>query len=250
MGFCGEQTICINHGDHITGSRLRCRSWQCDECFPRRLSELRDLAASGYPDAFLTLTTRRGSYDSPDDAAAAMAKALRHLMQWIRRQQGWDRIPYLAIFEEHKSGWPHLHVLLRMPYVDQAELSTEWHRLTGSPIVDIRRIKSQRQASQYVAKYASKGPGRFDGCKRYWRTRHYVCNPALAGLDKPLADGTGWRQADPIEWVAWWYQGLGWTVGWESEDHWIGRKDGYQGGADPPEPPPPHMQRDAARGAW
>lgn len=247
MPFCGSTTGCVQHGSELRASRLRCRSWQCDECFPRRLSQLRDLAAAGYPDAFLTLTTRKDSYDSPDAAAQAMVKALRHLMQWIRRSNGWDRIQYLAVFEEHKSGWPHLHVLLRMAYVPQDELSAEWYRLTGSPIIHIRRVNSQRQASRYIAKYASKGPGAFDGVKRYWRTQGYVLDPALAGQDKPVHDGPGWMQWDDIETIGWWYSELGWNVCWDSEHHWTATREDGLGMTGPPQPAPQRIIQEAHR---
>lgn len=243
MAFCGQQSLVVNCSDHTRASRLKCRSWGCPECFGRRLRQLRDLASAGYPDAFLTLTTRRGSYDSPDEAARAMVKALRHLLQWIRRSEGWDRIPYLAIFEQHKSGWPHLHVLLRMPYVPQAELSAEWYRLTGSPIVHITRIKSQRHASRYVAKYASKGPGAFDGTKRYWRSQSYVLDLELGCPKKAVHDGECNRSRDSLEALAWWFEQTGWHVGWESDDHWEAVPLPCQGGSDARGPPPPEIPR-------
>jgi len=52
---------------------------------------------------------------------------------------------------------PHLHVITGGGYIQQRMLSKEWQRITGeSFIVDIRAIKDQAKASDYVARYASK----------------------------------------------------------------------------------------------
>lgn len=46
-------------------------------------------------------------------------------------------------------------------------------RLIGAPIVDIRRVHSQKQVANYIAKYVGKEPHRFETCKRYWTTRSW-----------------------------------------------------------------------------
>lgn len=46
--------------------------------------------------------------------------------------------------------------------------------LTGSPIVDIRRVPNTNRIANYVAKYVGKEPHKFIRCKRYWSTRDYV----------------------------------------------------------------------------
>lgn len=55
------------------------------------------------------------------------------------------------------SWHPHLHCLLTSSYIPQKLLSATWKTITGdSDIVDIRRIWGNKQASDYVARYASR----------------------------------------------------------------------------------------------
>ena len=218
MPFCGQRTLIVHQPDHVSGSPLRCRSWGCEYCFQHRLRALRTLAASGEPDKFLTLTLRRDSHDTPDDAAVAMSRALRSLLQWVRRHYHVKHIAYLAVFEAHKSGWPHLHVLLRMPYVPQAELSAEWERLTGSPVVYITAIRSRRGASVYIAKYVSKGPGKWEGVKRYWRSQSYALDSDDGQQHLPVADRSYYVSAHSIDVAADRYILAGWLVEWPTDN--------------------------------
>jgi len=52
---------------------------------------------------------------------------------------------------------PHLHILCHSAYLDQKDLSREWHIATGdSYIVDISLVEDAGQAAGYVAKYTAK----------------------------------------------------------------------------------------------
>ncbi len=52
---------------------------------------------------------------------------------------------------------PHLHCLIDSKYMPQALLSTVWERITkGSRIVDIRQVRSPKEAAEYVARYAAR----------------------------------------------------------------------------------------------
>ena len=96
------------------------------------------------------------------------------------------------MFEKTKTGWPHLHILCRMPYVPQAWLSRRMGELIDSPVVDIRALHNVRKAAAYVAKYIAKHPHRFEGCKRYWRSQDWVLDPI--DDDAPVMDGReGWK---------------------------------------------------------
>jgi len=91
----------------------------------------------------------------------------------LRRRYGHDSINYFAVVEETKQGEPHLHILLRSPYIPQAFISDCMRDLIGAPIVDIRRIRSARDVVTYVAKYITKAPKQFGTAKRYWSSRDY-----------------------------------------------------------------------------
>jgi len=71
-------------------------------------------------------------------------------------------------------------------------------KYTGSPVVWIRAIQSTKQAARYVSKYVSKGPGRFTGCKRYWRSQDYILEHLK---DKPIHDSgrTWWLSPYEVE---------------------------------------------------
>ena len=110
----------------------------------------------------------------------------------ICRRQGIKRFPYFCVFEATKAGEPHLHILARMPYVDQAWLSVQMAALIDAPICDIRAVKSARHVAYYLAKYVGKDPHHFGTCKRYWTTRDWR-------VEYPVPE-----EPDPI-WTDLWY---------------------------------------------
>lgn len=48
-----------------------------------------------------------------------------------------------------------------------------WEEITGSYMVDIRKIDSRGKAALYVSKYIGKDLAAFPGCKRWWRSHGY-----------------------------------------------------------------------------
>ena len=152
---------------------MRCRSWGCDECQPRRKKQLIALARSGKPDTFITLTVNPATNIDPARRARALARAWPKVVKAAKRKYGYKSIPYLCVFEATKRGEPHLHILCRVKWIDQRWLSSMMRELIGAPIVDIRRVRSTDQAAHYISKYVGKEPGHFNSCKRYWRTQDY-----------------------------------------------------------------------------
>ncbi|MEE8540002.1 MAG: hypothetical protein V3S54_09300 [Woeseiaceae bacterium] len=98
------------------------------------------------------------------------------------RRYNLKALPFLAVFEKTKRGEPHLHILLRTVYLDQAWLSDQMKELIGAPIVDIRSLTSAAKIANYVTKYIAKDPHKFIGTKRYWSSRDYL-------LPDPKEDG-------------------------------------------------------------
>jgi len=125
-------------------------------------------AASGEPQRFLTLTVNPDSGGSPYDRLMALSGAWNVLVKRLRRLYPGKEVEYLAIVEETKAGEPHLHILLRSPFVPQRLISDAMSELIGAPIVDIRKIKTMREVIRYVAKYIAKAPAQFGSAKRYW----------------------------------------------------------------------------------
>lgn len=152
---------------------LYCRSWNCEHCRPKRKAQLLALAASGEPNRFLTLTVNPRIGTSPEHRLKLLSHAWKVLVKRLRRTHGKHAIDYLAVVEQTKAGEPHLHILLRSPFIAQRLISAAMDELIEAPIVDIRAIKNQRQVVHYVAKYITKAPEQFGSAKRYWHSKAY-----------------------------------------------------------------------------
>lgn len=186
-------------GDEVHGRALLCKRWQCLLCGPLRAAQLREQAMSGNPTTFITLTSRYIEGGDPAEAARRLVHAWRMTLQRGMREKRFDRLQYIAVFEETKQGWPHLHVLLRAPYVPQTWLSKAMADYSDSPIVDIRAVQRRERAAAYVAKYVSKCTMRWEGCKRYW------CTQAWRQVERAWETGAdGLRRSWAILEKFWW----------------------------------------------
>lgn len=217
MTFCQEWSLVKREEKRVEAEPLYCRSWRCDVCAPGRKNQLMAEAFAGQPTTFLTLTHIRRPGDNPNLIAKDLARAFQILMKRIKRKLGKTRIPYLAVFEATKQGWPHLHVLLRMPYVEQAWISEQMDQLVGSPIVDIRRITNQKRAAWYVAKYAGKEPHKFGTCKRYWQTQDYDLRGDDADPRQERGTGRWQPENQSVLGLAHQLQAQGWQLQWEKD---------------------------------
>jgi len=168
--LCGEGTRVKRDAETIRAVTLRCRSWTCPECAPRRRRELIALAASGRPETFITLTCNPAMPGEPYEKARALASAWRTIVRRAKKRWRYNKLEYIAVFEATKAGWPHLHILARVKWIDQRWLSDQMKALTNAPIVDIRRADQPGRAATYIAKYIGKDAHHFGTCKRYWST--------------------------------------------------------------------------------
>jgi hypothetical protein len=132
---------------------LGCRKWSCDVCGPRKRSILIRRIVKASPTKFITLSCRHEH--GPEHQLKTITKALPKLITQIRKSIG--DIEYLRALEYCKDGYPHYHLLARVKYIDQADLSTMWTNLTSAPVVDIR--KAHGRSTSYVSKYMSKATG-------------------------------------------------------------------------------------------
>jgi hypothetical protein len=153
---------------------------------------LKKIAAAGEPTTFLTLTVNPTFGTSPEDRARHLVSAFRTMLKRASRKFTKQPLHYLAVFERTKKGEPHLHVLMRAPYIPQAWISETMAALINAPIVDIRKVHNRAVAAAYIAKYVSKGPQQFATLKRYWMTRGYHLTKVKRSKD---ADewSSGWR---------------------------------------------------------
>jgi len=134
-------------------------------------------AVGGKPTTLLTITVNPDHLDSPHARAVELSHAWRRLRRAIMKRQKLEALPFIAVFERTKKGEPHLHILLRAPFIPQRWVSAWLKREIGAPVCDIRRVKGTSQAAAYIAKYVGKDPQRFVGTKRYWSSQDYDVRP-------------------------------------------------------------------------
>lgn len=107
---------------------------------------------------FLTLTLQ-----SSDDPLADQISSLYSAFVKLRRLKRMTRdcaggIWFFQItFNSNTRQWhPHLHIAMDSEYIPHKWLSEQWEQITSdSKIVDIRAIHRQKQAAEYIARYAA-----------------------------------------------------------------------------------------------
>jgi len=192
MTICREWTLVKHLPEYRYARPLKCRSWSCEFCRPDRRRKLLAQAAAGNPTRFVTLTVNPAIGTDPADRLDKLANAWRIIVKRLRRKWPNAEIEYLCVVEETKAGEPHLHILLRSPFIPQALLSSYMAELTGSPVVDIRKVGDVHKAVAYVAKYIAKAPAQFGSRKRYWMTKKWEpkWEPETDELDRPAVPWT------------------------------------------------------------
>lgn len=171
--LCSECSI-VNHGERkIRAITLYCRSWGCPICLPKRRNKLTREAAVGEPNRFLTLTTKYDPAGDPVAEAVRQGVAFRQFFRAYRNRFPGKDCAFFVVREATKNGWPHLHAVIRGPWLDQKWASKVWEALTGSPIVHVRFVDKGRGCAKYLAKYIGKDPHRFGTTKRYWCSRNW-----------------------------------------------------------------------------
>lgn len=173
MGICSDLTYVKSNAFDGTITPLRCKRWSCDHCAPINRQKVIGIARRAKPDAMLTLTLRPNENETPDEMAGRLKAALRLLRLRLKRHGRFSNFHFMAVFERHKSGFPHLHLLLKSQYIPWRWLRSTWEGITGSHEVHIRKISSQGLEAFYVAKYIGKDLAGFRGCKRWWRSYGY-----------------------------------------------------------------------------
>jgi len=117
----------------------------------------------------ITLTNAPSPTHTPEQAFRAASIAVNTLVKRIRRHYPRDPFEYLLVWELHKNGYPHAHLLVRSTYIPQHVLSAWWTELTGNPVVDVRRAGGPWGAARYVSKYLTKSLAVPPNMK-HWRT--------------------------------------------------------------------------------
>jgi hypothetical protein len=131
-----------------------CKRWTCPYCGRVKRAKLEADIKTARPNRFVTLTTCGHESESPRQIFDWTRRQISELAKVIRRE-GRD-FEYLRALEATKTGYPHYHLLVRSPYLDQKELSRHWCHFTRAYIVDIRSLTKDEAAAKYVMKYLTK----------------------------------------------------------------------------------------------
>ena len=187
MPLCSDRTL-VNANSAVGEiAALKCKRWSCENCNADNRWRVMQQAKRGAPDLFMTLSHIEGSKLTPDEAARDMKRGLVLLRRMIERRFGIKNIPFIVVFEKTKKGWPHMHLLLRGPYMHWQVLRGMWKQITGAFEVDVRRIPRKEQVLFYITKYLGKDLHAFAGCKRWWKSQNYLSEPD----DRPLPEMFG-----------------------------------------------------------
>lgn len=226
--LCRQATIVKQYVHHLVVNPLRCRCWHCPECEGMRLAGLAQMAREGRPTTFLTFTMRGDETSDHAEQARTIKWAWTNMRRLICRKYKIKHIPFLAIFEETQKGVPHLHVLARMGFVDQAWLSEQWERMTGAFKVDIRAVRSVKGVARYVSKYVSKAPKMWEGTKRYWRSLDWIKKPEAPKGDHPKSHISWWRIDCHVDHAIRLYLDRGYNYGTDGSRHALWGAEGRE----------------------
>jgi hypothetical protein len=171
-------------GDLVYADRWGgCNTYGCATCGPKKIRKLRARVFNGnlsqyvvagreeFSVKFLTLTFPGGDrrkMTSPEDARKEMAVAFHKLTRALKKRIG--KFHHLKVFEEHKDGMPHLHVVLvgdaiRPKNVLQL-VRDLWCEKYGMGYVDLRKVENLIHAVRYITLYLTKGAKKLSG--QFW----------------------------------------------------------------------------------
>ncbi len=154
--------------------RLPCNKWDCPVCGPRRQRELVKAiveAAKEHGLSRLMTLTLNPKKIKGKNKYAYLRQVWAKFRVYLSREYG-ESVAFIAMMECHKSGIPHLHVLVDR-YIRQAWISKAWERVGGGSIVDIRKVADLDKVGWYLAKHIAKNAflGLPKGVRRYSTSR-------------------------------------------------------------------------------
>lgn len=139
-----------------------CHRWACPACAQRKAAQIYERLSRAKPERHITLTCDPALHEGPLAALDVMKQSLRKLAHQLRnpppRPDGAPRwgpfdFEYCAIWERHKSGYPHVHLAQHGSYIPQALISKLWRKLTGAYIVHIKAYELEYYHGHHWTKY-------------------------------------------------------------------------------------------------
>lgn len=164
-GCCNVPHVGLTDAGAVGAVWFRCRDRLCPLCARLRSRQVAERVAAACKQAddlrFITLTMR-----SSDEPLRVQLDRLYDCLRRFRRTDEWKQYVVGGVacvevtWNAKRSQWhPHLHIIADGKFWPKPSLSRAWHAITGdSFIVDIKPVRSRKEAAAYVAKYASKPP--------------------------------------------------------------------------------------------
>ncbi len=138
-------------------ARYRCKSWFCPYCGTKKAYQLRRAIQEWIQHLnlkrLMTLTLDPARIPPGEDPIKYIRSTFNKFRVSLKRKYG-EPISYISILELHKSGNPHVHILVDR-HIPQAWISKSWQAVGGGRIVDIRMVDLHK-APHYLTKYLSK----------------------------------------------------------------------------------------------
>lgn len=140
-----------------------CRNRACPTCqmhkSQRLAASIEEAISRIDTPRLLTLTIQSGEKPLREqiDHLWASYRRLRQQRLWRASQRGAIAVMEITLNLQTQQWHPHLHIIIDGDFIQQKQWSAAWEKASeGSPIVDIRLIRSKKQAASYVASYVAK----------------------------------------------------------------------------------------------
>jgi len=175
-----------------TTARVYCKKWSCPFCGPWKankfITRVAEVAKERDLSRFLTLTLDPSKLEKNDDSMKYLRQTWRKFRVSLQRKFN-TTVSFIAVMEFHKSGIPHLHVMIDR-YIKQSWIKVSWSKIGGGHIVDIRKIQDLEKVGFYIGKYLakdalSKGP---KGWRRFSTSQDIKLFPKK--------ENSGWKLMD------------------------------------------------------
>jgi len=163
---CTGSLVGYNADEHtVTVVPLTCGKWSCPDCAARKAALYAHRLFAAAPERHIVLTWNPRVSNDPQEALRRMKKALPKFVKYIRdeikHKDGFIekaalKFEYCAIWERHRSGFPHLHLAQWGDYVPHRLIRATWKRLTGAYIIWIKAMDNDFSGGHHWTKYLLK----------------------------------------------------------------------------------------------
>lgn len=172
-----------------------CKCAGCENCAPGYRRRIATIAASGRPTKLLTFTAPPHHSRTPAQQAREMIKHANAFRRHWNTKHPKQIIKWFWVPEAHKSGWPHLHILMPAGFIPIKLLRLWMLKRMRAKNTSIEPIRDPTKAKNYITKYLTKALDKFEGVARWGRSRGYGERTVKTEHFPELAD-SHWERSD------------------------------------------------------